>query len=82
MQISLKLIRLINHAKITVCIKFQLLEIFSSLFTDSSITPALLRTGTKPKKIIVIFVVIVIAGLETGKLKLDNSHPDAAPLVR
>ena len=44
MQISLKLIRLINHAKRTVCIKFQLLVIFSSLFTDSSITPALLRT--------------------------------------
>ena len=44
MQISLKLIRLINHTKITVCIKFQLFMIFSSLFTDSSITPALLRT--------------------------------------
>jgi len=36
MQISLKLIRLINHAKITVCIKFQLLVTFSSLFTGSS----------------------------------------------
>ena len=36
MQISLKLIWLINHAKITVCIKFQLLVTFSSLFTGSS----------------------------------------------
>ena len=36
MQISLKLIRLINHAKRTVCIKFQLLVIFSSLLTGSS----------------------------------------------
>ena len=27
-----------------LCIKFQLLVIFSSLFTDSSITPALLRS--------------------------------------
>ena len=36
MQISLKLIRLINHVKITVCIKFQLLVTFSSLFTGSS----------------------------------------------
>ena len=54
MQISLKLIRLINHAKWTVCIKFQLLVIFSSLFTDSSITPALLRTycTSMPKRII------------------------------
>ena len=32
MQISLKLIQAINHAKSTVCIKFQL----SSLFTGSS----------------------------------------------
>ena len=36
MQISLKFIRLINHARITVCIKFQLLMTFSSLFTGSS----------------------------------------------
>ena len=36
MQISLKLIQLINHAKITVCIKFQSLVTFSSLFTGSS----------------------------------------------
>ena len=36
MQISLKLIRLINHAKITISIKFQLLVTFSSLFTGSS----------------------------------------------
>ena len=36
MQISLKLIGLINHAKITVCIKFQFFVISSSLFTDSS----------------------------------------------
>ena len=36
MQISLKLIRLMNHAKMTVCIKFQLLVTFSSLFTGSS----------------------------------------------
>ena len=36
MQISLKLIQGINHAKSTVCIKFQLLVTFSSLFTASS----------------------------------------------
>ena len=36
MQISLKLIHAINHAKSTVCIKFQLLVIFSSIFTGSS----------------------------------------------
>ena len=36
MQISLKVIRLINHAKITVCIKFQFPVTFSSLFTGSS----------------------------------------------
>ena len=36
MQISLKLIQRINHAKSTVCIKFQLLVTFSSLFTASS----------------------------------------------
>ena len=36
MQISLKLIQAINHAKSTVCIKFLLLVTFSSLFTASS----------------------------------------------
>ena len=36
MQISLKLIQAINHAKSTICIKFQLLVTFSSLFTGSS----------------------------------------------
>ena len=36
MQISLKIIRSINHAKSTICIKFQLLVTFSSLFTGSS----------------------------------------------
>ena len=36
MQISLKLIQAINHAKSTVCIKYQLLVTFSSLFTGSS----------------------------------------------
>ncbi len=36
MQISLKLIQLINHAKSTNCKKFQLLLTFSSLFTGSS----------------------------------------------
>ncbi len=36
MQISLKLLRGINHAKSTVCIKFQLLVTFSTLFTASS----------------------------------------------
>ena len=36
MQISLKFIQAINHAKSTVCIKFQLLVTFSSLFTGSS----------------------------------------------
>ncbi len=36
MQISLKLLRGINHAKSTVYIKFQLLVTFSSLFTASS----------------------------------------------
>ena len=36
MQISLKFIWAINQAKSTACIKFQLLVIFSSLFTDSS----------------------------------------------
>ncbi len=36
MQISLKLIWALNHAKLTACIKFQLLVIFSSLFTGSS----------------------------------------------
>ena len=36
MQISLKFIRGINHAKSTICIKFQLLVTFSSLFTGSS----------------------------------------------
>ena len=36
MQISLKLIQLINHAKLTIYIKFQLLVTFSSLFTGSS----------------------------------------------
>ena len=36
MQISLKLIWGINHANLTVCIKFQLLVTFSSLFTASS----------------------------------------------
>ena len=36
MQISLKIIRSINHTKSTVCIKFQLLATFSSLFTASS----------------------------------------------
>ena len=36
MQISLKIIRSINHAKSTVCIKFQFLVTFSSLFTASS----------------------------------------------
>ena len=39
MQISLKLIWSINHAKSTVCIKFQLLVTFSSLFTASSNLP-------------------------------------------
>ena len=39
MQISLKLIRSINHAKSTVYIKFQLLVTFSSLFTASSSLP-------------------------------------------
>ena len=36
MQISLKLIQSINHAESTICIKFQLLVTFSSLFTGSS----------------------------------------------
>ena len=36
MQISLKLIQGINHAKSTVCIKFPLLVTFSFLFTASS----------------------------------------------
>ena len=36
MQISLKLIRGINHAKSTVCMKFKLLVTFNSLFTASS----------------------------------------------
>ena len=36
MQISLKFIQGINHAKSTTCIKFQLLVTFSSLFTGSS----------------------------------------------
>ena len=39
MQISLKFIRGLNHAKSTTCIKFQLLVTFSSLFTGSSILP-------------------------------------------
>ena len=39
MQIRLKLIRSINHAKSTVYIKFQLLVTFSSLFTASSSLP-------------------------------------------
>ena len=36
MQISLKLIQAINHAKSTVCMKFQLLVTFISLFTAPS----------------------------------------------
>ena len=36
MQISLKLIQAINHAKSTVCIKFELLVTFGCLFTGSS----------------------------------------------
>ena len=36
MQISLKFIQLINHANLTICIKFQLLVTFSSLFAGSS----------------------------------------------
>ena len=36
MQISLKFIQAINHAKSTTCIKFQLFVTFSSLFTGSS----------------------------------------------
>ena len=39
MQISLKIIRSINHAKSTVCIKFQLIVTSSSLFTASSSLP-------------------------------------------
>ena len=39
MQISLKIIRSINHAKSTICIKFQLLVTSSSLFTASSSLP-------------------------------------------
>ena len=35
MQISLKFIRGLNHAKSTTCMKFQLLVTFSSLFTGS-----------------------------------------------
>ena len=36
MQISLRLILSINHAKLTMCIRFQLLVTFSSLVTGSS----------------------------------------------
>ena len=36
MQIGLKLIQSINHAKLTICIRFQFFETFSSLFTGSS----------------------------------------------
>ena len=43
MQISLKLIQAINHAKSTVCTKFQLLVTFSSLFTASSVLQAFPR---------------------------------------
>ena len=39
MQISLKFIRGLNHAKSTTCMKFQLPVTFSSLFTGSSILP-------------------------------------------
>ena len=43
MQISLKLIQAINHAKSTVCTKFQLLVTFTSLFTASSVLQAFPR---------------------------------------
>ena len=56
MQISLKIIRSINHAKSTVCIKFQLLVTFSSLFTASSslpvFPPSVLYISLHPKHVL------------------------------
>ena len=42
MQISLKLIQSINHAALTIYLKFQLLVIFSSLFTILQAPPVYL----------------------------------------
>jgi len=51
MQISLKIIQSINHAKSTVCIKFQLLVTFSSLFTASSSLPVFPPSVLYKKKV-------------------------------
>ncbi len=58
MQISLKLIRGINKAKSTVCIKFQFLLTFSSLFTASSSLSVFGRSVLYMKKNLHVFAIL------------------------
>ena len=63
MQISLKIIQSINHAKSIVCIKFQLLVTFSSLFTGASSLSVFPRG--------VLYISRTYLTKETAELELD-----------
>ena len=63
MQISLKLIQSINHAELTIYIKFQVLVTFSSLFTGSSSLSVFPRG--------VLYISRTYLTKETAELELD-----------
>ena len=72
MQISLKIIRSINHAKSIVCIKFQLLVTFSSLFTASSSLPVF-----PPSVLYILLHLIVGVATAIGLVKAFDAYDDA-----
>ena len=73
MQISSKLIRGINHAKSTVCIKFQFLVTFSSLFTASS--SLCLSTKCTVHKSILYTQARIFAPLTNGVIRCLHGLP-------